>query len=104
MANKIYIYVDDIRIPEKVCARDTCFVLARTYAEAIQHIDAAMDLGQEILLDLDHDLGEEKSGYDIAKYVIENQYGNVKYRIHSMNIVGVKNMRQLLDHYNVERF
>jgi len=48
---------------------------------------------------LNHDLGEEKSGYDVAKYIVEYQLPIGSFRVHSMNPVGRRNIEQLLTHY-----
>ena len=85
------LYVDDIRFPHQIGAEIT---VARTYDEAIQYIDNSYDI-----ISLDHDLGEEKTGYDIAKYIVENQIKVRAVVIHSANPVGKFNINQLLTHY-----
>ena len=50
-------------------------------------------------IDLDHDLGEEKTGYDICKYIIENNIKLDRVYIHTSNPVGRDNMKQLLERY-----
>ena len=54
----------------------------------------------QLILDFDHDLGLGKTGYDVAKYIIENDIAIEGFKVHSMNPVGVSNIRQLLTHYN----
>ena len=49
-------------------------------------------------------MGEEKSGYDIAKYIVENKISITGYKVHSMNPVGAWNINQLMEHYNYGRF
>lgn len=90
----INIFVDDIR----PAPNDEC-IIARNYESAIFAIKFFADTPHHIILDLDHDLGEGKSGYDICKYVVENEIAIYAYHIHSMNPVGVANMRQLMNHY-----
>ena len=51
------------------------------------------------IISLDHDLGEDKTGYDIAKYIVENQIKVGAVAIHSANPVGKFNINQLLTHY-----
>ena len=52
------------------------------------------------MLDLDHDLGETKTGYDICKFIVENELTKCGYIIlHTQNPVGMANMKQLLSHY-----
>ena len=110
----IYIYVDDIR------EDDTFFktlhnythmewipIICRSAEEAICFLYYHNEECYNIIIDLDHDLGEGHemddslalSGYDICKYIVENQISLMGFHIHSMNPVGVANMRQLLTHY-----
>lgn len=95
---EIYIYIDDMRQPLIPGA-----LWVKSYDEAIAaliDITDLMDVDDSISLvvDFDHDLGERKTGYDIAKWLIDNGYIG-KFRIHSMNPVGANNIRQLLKHY-----
>ena len=95
---EIYIYIDDMRQPLIPGA-----IWVKSYDEAIAaliDITDLMDVDDSISLvvDFDHDLGERKTGYDIAKWLIDNGYIG-KFRIHSMNPVGANNIRQLLKHY-----
>ena len=109
-----YIYVDDIR------ENDTFFKTLRNYThmewipiicrsaeEAIFFLNYYNKEFYNVIIDLDHDLGEGNeiddsialSGYDICKYIVENHIPLVGFHIHSMNPVGAMNMRQLLTHY-----
>ena len=100
-----YIYVDDIR--KCPYSEDDKFIIftARTYKAAIEVIDYCSSFkNAEIYIDLDHDLGEEKSGYDICKYIVENQIPITKYTVHSMNPIGKLNIYQLMEHYGYRRF
>lgn len=95
---EIYIYIDDMRqplIPEALWVK--------SYDEAIAALIDTTDLMDiddfiSLVVDFDHDLGEGKTGYDVAKWLIDNSYIG-KFRIHSMNPVGANNIRQLLKHY-----
>jgi len=110
----IYIYVDDIR------EDDTFFKMLRNYThmewipitcrsteEAIFFLNYYNEEFYNVIIDLDHDLGEGNemddgiapSGYDICKYIVENQIPMLGFHIHSQNVVGAFNMRQLLTHY-----
>ena len=110
----IYIYVDDIR------EDDTFFktlynythmewipIICHSAEEAIFFLNYYNEEFYNVIIDLDHDLGEGyemdnslvSSGYDICKYIVENQISLMGFHIHSMNPVGVANMRQLLTHY-----
>ena len=109
----IYIYVDDIREDDTFFKRLISYtnmqwipLLCRSAMEAIYFLDYYKDEAS-IVIDLDHDLGEGNemddtlvpSGYDICKHIVENQIPMLGFHIHSMNPVGVDNMRQLLTHY-----
>lgn len=56
-----------------------------------------------IYISFDHDLGKGKTGYDVAKYIVENNINLKGYWIHSRNPVGVKNIYELLNHYGYRR-
>ena len=96
---EIYIYIDDMRQP---LIRGDFWV--KSYSQAIAAIKAIQKASEttftsfSLVIDFDHDLGEGKTGYDIAKWLVENNYIG-KFRIHSMNPVGANNIRQLLKHY-----
>lgn len=88
----INIYVDDLR---------DCpigFVIARTYEEAINLLES----NKVNILSLDHDLGEDlkgnllPTGYDLVKYICENNIKVNKIYIHTDNPVGRENMYQTL--------
>ena len=92
------IYVDDLRDPDFIHSHlDTR--IARTYTEAIHLIEIFTNSGDDIILDLDHDLGETKTGYDIAKYIVSNHLPLLGFHLHTANPVGRQNMEQLLTHY-----
>lgn len=93
---EIYIYIDDMRQPFIHNA-----IWVKSYDEAVAAMRNAvevMNMPITLTIDFDHDLGEEKTGYDFAKWLIEQNYIG-KFRIHSMNPVGASNIRQLLKHY-----
>jgi len=96
MKKEIYIYIDDMRQPFIHNA-----IWVKSYDEAVAAMRNAvevMNMPITLTIDFDHDLGEEKTGYDFAKWLIEQNYIG-KFRIHSMNPVGANNIRQLLKHY-----
>ena len=88
------IWVDDMRMaPEG-------FRICRNYKSAIATIEYfSLCEGGIDFISLDHDLGEEKTGYDIAKYIVENNISIKAFSCHSMNPVGKKNIEELLTHY-----
>ena len=94
----VSIWIDDLR-PGPVDFR-----VCRTYDEAIAAIDYFSKCESGIdLICFDHDLGEDKSGYDIAKFIVENHIPIESYSVHSMNPVGRKNICELLDHYGYKQ-
>ena len=113
---KHYIYIDDIREDNiwfnNHLSSEWQPHVCRTYQETIDLITAILYSGEDaqFFLDLDHDLGEgnennfEPSGYEICKWIVENQIPLVGFHIHSMNPVGANNMRQLLTHYGYKEF
>lgn len=88
------LFIDDLRMPTDFEEFDRVYV-ARTYSEAID----ALYTKTFDLISFDHDLGEDKTGYDIAKFIIENEIKIGAFRVHSMNVVGRFNIVQLLTHY-----
>lgn len=92
MENKINIYLDDLRL----CPKG--FTIARTYEDAVSLLNNN-NIG---ILSLDHDLGEDtngnllKSGYDLVKYICENDCDIEKIYIHTDNVVGRENMYKTL--------
>ena len=72
----------------------------RTYDQAIatiEYFDSCENGIDEICFD--HDLSGEKTGYDIAKYIVEKHIAIGSYHVHSMNPVGRKNIIALMTHY-----
>lgn len=92
---KEILFVDDVRFPNAWKEVVNEVTIARTYEQALKNLVVF----KFNIIDLDHDLGEEKTGYDIAKFMIENNVQCDKVYIHSANPVGVFNMKQLLEHY-----
>lgn len=88
----VNVYLDDLR----VCPEG--FVIARTYEDAIE----LLENNKVGILSLDHDLGEDKegnllkTGYDLVKYICENDCDIEKIYIHTDNTVGRTNMYETL--------
>ena len=109
----IYLYVDDIRYDDTFFKRLLTYtnmewipIICRTAIEATSFLEYYNGCAN-IIIDLDHDLGEGNelddtrtpNGYDICKKIVEWEIPLVGFHIHSMNPVGSANMRQLLTHY-----
>lgn len=102
--DRVYIWLDDVRpcaIPPIKCEYG---LITRDYESAIRNIEHYKNSDKQLYIDFDHDLGEGKSGYDVAKWIVENHVYNVHYRVHSMNPIGRQNIEQLLDHYGYKKF
>lgn len=96
---KYFIWVDDEReLPRYANAIAEESIMCKTYRQAICALNTYCSLGN-VYLDLDHDLGCKQTGYDIAKYVVENQLPIYGFFCHSFNPVGKKNIEDLLLHY-----
>ena len=91
------LYVDDIRKPNIIRYSTYSYeiIVSRNYDDAIN----MLNMCKFNAIDLDHDLGEEKTGYDICKYIIENNIKLDRVYIHTSNPVGRDNMKQLLERY-----
>lgn len=88
----VRIWIDDLRPAPKG------YIWCKTYNQAIATINDFSHSEIELIC-FDHDISCEKTGYDIAKYIVENNIKLKFFSIHSQNIVGVKNIRHLLTHY-----
>lgn len=92
------IWLDDVRPAPKG------YLHAWNYESAIYLIEHLSCLENDIeLISFDHDLGENKSGYDVAKYIVENHIPIKEYKVHSANPVGRFNIEQLLNHYGYKK-
>lgn len=98
------LFLDDIRTPNSVY---DCFnndwIVARDYNEFVNVITQS---GAPEVISFDHDLGEaayagdynsEKTGYDCAKWIVENNIKVSNIHIHSFNPVGADKIRSLFD-------
>jgi len=85
------LYLDDIRpIPEG-------FDGVRSFEEFVSYIT---ENGLPDYISFDHDLGEGKSGYDCAKWLVEycldHELDMPEFNVHSQNPVGRENIEGLL--------
>lgn len=93
------LYLDDKRTPTDVQA----WIVSRT----VQHAkNLVMHMGMPSFISFDHDIDETGTGYDFAKWLVEqDQDGkyefpeNFRYQVHSANPVGAQNIKGLLDSY-----
>lgn len=80
---KYLLWIDDLRHIPNNYIQEYHTIIAHNYKEAIQELHRF----RYNVICLDHDLGEEKTGYDICKYIIENHIPCDEFRIHSKNPV-----------------
>jgi len=100
----LFIYLDDIRdMPWQYTLHVDKAIVCRSYNAAVAMIKKYLPSFDNLIVDLDHDLGYDPTGYDFCKYLVENEITG-KFHIHSMNAVGAENMRQLLSHYGWVEF
>ena len=87
------LFLDDIRTPP-----DNTWAVVRSFDEGVEYITKN---GVPDVISFDHDLGLEESGYDFAKWLVEQHLdgnidiSNIKIQIHSANPVGRKNIEGL---------
>ena len=89
------LYLDDIRNP-----KTSGWTIVRTYDEFVYHIKT---YGMPIEMSLDHDLGEDLTGYDCVKWMVnEKQFDlrDININIHSANPIGGLNMQSLILNWN----
>lgn len=103
---KVLLWVDDARNPLEddwlnfsPIGQNCLVIWVQSYQEAMQFLEK--DWPDAICLD--HDLGEEKSGYDIAKYIVDRCIDEGKklpeFASQSANPVGRENIITLLSNY-----
>ncbi|EMR01425.1 cyclic-phosphate processing receiver domain-containing protein [Cesiribacter andamanensis] len=92
------LYIDDIRTP-----KTSGWVVVRSFDEFVYTIKRK---GIPSEISFDHDLGwdyinnqEMKSGYDCAKWLVENDILIQNFNVHSANPVGAKNISCLLENF-----
>ena len=88
------LYLDDLRpTPEG-------FDRVYSYEEFVDYLEKE---GLPDFISFDHDLGEDLSGYDCAKYLVEyclaHQRPLPDYQVHSQNPVGKENIERLLENF-----
>lgn len=88
------LYLDDVRPIPNGDVGVRCFQ---------EFVDFIKQNGLPKLISFDHDLGEEKTGYDCAKWLVEYcmdmKLPLPKFSVHSQNSVGKENIQKLLDNF-----
>lgn len=99
----VFVWLDDERdinwnrVPDNADAFH-----CKTYEETIHWLTLCIINQVKAIVDFDHDLGRDKDGYDVAKWIVESNYPHFSFKIHSMNPVGAANIRHLLSHYGYQ--
>lgn len=95
------IFLDDERLPPK--SSKFTWIVVRNTLRAKELIVSNAELSR---ISFDHDLGEnEPTGFDLAKWLVEYDLDNnilnsdFLFTVHSMNPIGSKNIRELLNSY-----
>ena len=91
-----YLWLDDERPVAKYFNHGEAEV-ATSYNDAID-VFLGINDGDKICISFDHDLGDGKTGYDFAKWLVEHKITGY-FHTHTMNSVGAFNIRHLLEHY-----
>lgn len=89
------LFLDDLRIVPNV------FLSVKSYFEFTEFI---LQNRLPDFISFDHDLGEEKTGYDCAKWLVnfcmDNNLQLPEFSVHSQNPVGKENIQLLLENFN----
>ena len=104
------LYIDDLRHPKT----NKNWIVLRNYENTIQWLKSH---GCPHYISFDHDLGmkgslEAKSGYDIAKWIVNQDIElngefipkEFEFNVHSANPVGAKNISSLLNNYLKQKY
>lgn len=99
-------FIDDERFPPKSWTHFN-FVCVRSVESAI---DFCISNGCPSYISFDHDLGGGPTGFDFAKWLIEQDLdrkgflpNNFEFVVHSMNPIGRANITFLLTNYLAQR-
>ncbi len=95
------LFLDDERFPVE---NGYHWTIVRNYDEAVYY---ALRHGMPAHASFDHDLGQEKSGYDFVKWLVEQDMTlngnfipkNFTFYVHSQNPVGAANINSYLQCY-----
>lgn len=96
------LFIDDERYPI-----DDNWVIVRNYYEAISYME---NNGCPYYVSFDHDLGYGKTGYDISKWMVNQDIdsdffpSNFDFFIHSQNPIGKTNIEEYFKSYFLRKF
>lgn len=96
LLNEWNLYLDDERNPKT----QKKFLVARSVDEAKKLIK---EKGFPSYMSLDHDLGDDETGYDFVKWITkeyqDKELPEFEFNVHSANPVGAENIKKLLDNF-----
>lgn len=98
------LFLDDERLPV-----EGNWVVVRNYDAAVVAVET---LGMPYYISFDHDLGDSRTGYDFAKYLVEydllhdvwRKSEDFSYYVHSQNPIGKENIERYLESYLLQKF
>ena len=100
---RIFIWLDDERSISNQwmlhAKEDVEFIKFTCTVDLILWYQTKASEYDKIFISFDHDLGSGLTGYDAAKYIVENEHRLDGFSVHSMNPVGAQNIIDLLTHY-----
>lgn len=98
---KKLLWLDDFRNPKDYIQDNYNITWVKNYDEFCNYINTN---GLPDIICFDHDLGQEKSGYDCAKFVVSyckaHNLDIPEFDIQSSNTVGKDNIRCLLNNWH----
>jgi len=98
---KKLLWLDDFRNPDDFVQGDYTIFWVKNFEDFCKFIN---ENGLPDIVCFDHDLGEDKSGYDCAKFLVqycqEHSLDIPEYDIQSSNIVGKSNIRSIMDNWH----
>jgi hypothetical protein len=101
MTPEYLLFLDDERLP---ASNMNNAQIARSYDEAVRIM---LERGCPASISFDHDLGIDKTGYDLARWLVERDLdlngdfipSTFRFEVHSQNPVGASNIRKYLTQY-----
>lgn len=104
---RIFIWLDDERPINHMWIKrandDIYFIKFKNALSLINWFKTDAGNYDKIFISFDHDLGSDLTGYDVAKYIVDNEIQLTGFTVHSMNPVGAKNIIDLLTHYGYHK-
>lgn len=102
MQKRTLIWVDDEReVPSYRKESFENIIVCKTYKQAVSTLIKFFSQKNpgSVIVDLDHDLQCKKTGYDLAKFIVNFHLPISGFCCHSLNVVGKENIEALLAHY-----